>query len=77
MAQIYERRKGDYEQMAKHLTKEKNYTGEILIQQYNRMLKLGLMDVHAQKLYVLTLRIEFLERFDRTPILFEDNINLD
>ena len=40
------------------------------------MWKLGLMDFHNQKLYVLSLRIEFLKRFDKSPIIFEDNIIL-
>ncbi|HIB46883.1 MAG TPA: hypothetical protein EYN07_02350 [Flavobacteriaceae bacterium] len=76
MAQIYERQKGDSEKITEQLVEIKEYSNEILVQQYNRMFRLGLMDVHIQKLYVLALRIEFIRRFGKAPIVFEDNIIL-
>lgn len=76
MALVYERQIKDSKKIAEHLAGIREYSNEVLIQQYNRMFRLGLMDVHNQKLYVLALRIEFLKRFNKTPIIFEDNIIL-
>lgn len=70
MAQIYERRIGDSEKIDEHLSEKEKYSEEILIRQYNRILKLKLRDTHSQKLYVLCLRIEFLKRYNKSPILF-------
>lgn len=76
MPQVYEPQKGDSEEISLHLKNINTYSDKILIRQYNRMVKLGLMDIHTQKLYVLSLRIAFLNRFNKSPIIFEDNVIL-
>jgi hypothetical protein len=74
MAQIYEPLQGDSEMISIYLTEIRLLSDELLIRQYNRMVRLGLSDYHTQKLYVLSLRIEFLTRFDKSPVLFEENL---
>jgi len=73
MTQLYERKKGDSFEVSKHLIAIEKLSDAILIRQYNRMLRIGFRNFHFQKLYILALRIEFLRRFDKSPILFEEN----
>ena len=73
MEQIYIRRQGDKEQISKHLANMKQYSDKKLIKRYNSSVKTGIVGVHAQGLYLLAMRIEFLRRFDKSPVRFEDN----
>ena len=56
------------------LNKIKNLKNEDLIDQYNEQAILGILGVHAQALKLLELRKAFIKRFDKSPILIEDDI---
>lgn len=73
MALLYERMEDDPIKIEKHLLEMETYSDTILIRQYNRLLRIGLYGCRFHKLYALALRTEFIRRFDKSPIIFEEN----
>ena len=71
--QNYDVVKGDSDMLDNYLKEFSDMSDQILIRQYNRMVKLGFIEFYFQKIYLLALRIEFLKRFDNSPILLEEN----
>jgi hypothetical protein len=45
-----------------------------LIQQYNNSVKIGILGSHRQGQVLIALHHAFLKRFQKSPILFEENI---
>jgi len=49
-------------------------TTQKLVDRYNREAKMGIVAVHRQGLFLIALHLEFLERFDKSPLGIKDSI---
>jgi len=47
-----------------------------LVDSYNREAKMGILGVHRQGLYLIALHLEFIERFDKSPLGIKDSISI-
>ena len=74
MKYIYITRQNDRTIIADYKSKFEQNSPEELIVAYNEQQKCGIVGVHQQALYLIALRLEFIERFGESPILIEDNI---
>ena len=74
MKYVFISREGDQETFRTFYKNLEAFPNEILLEQYNREVKIGIVGVHAQALKLLALRKIFLERFGESPIIFEDNM---
>ena len=71
MQHLYLQRRGDKEQILSFHKDIKEKTNQELTDSYNLSAKTGIVGVHAQALYLIALRFEFLKRFEKptTPTL--------
>ena len=76
MKHVFIFRKGDKELFLKMYHSITNLKNEELIEQYNKQAILGIVGVHAQALKLLALRKVFIERFDKSPVLIEDDFSI-
>ena len=74
MKHLYIQRKGDLEKVKENLEYFKLKTNQELIDSYNDSVKIGIVGAHAQGLHLLAMRAEFIKRFNRSPVILEDDI---
>jgi hypothetical protein len=69
-------REGFKEQVEKNMLEIEKFTNEELVQAYNRQVKMGIVAVYAQAVYLLSMRYVFLARFEKSPVCINDRIIL-
>lgn len=74
MEQLYIPRKGDRERVQENLEYFKAKTNQELIDSYNDSVNVGIVGDHGQGLHLIAMRIEFLKRFDKSPVILQENI---
>ena len=63
---------GDRERVAENLAQLELKSSQQLIDLYNGQLKLGLVGVRAQMLFLVALRLAMIKRFGHSPIYVKD-----
>lgn len=64
---------GDRERILENLEKLKLQTKEELVDAVNRQIKVGVVRVRAQLIYLIALRMEMLKRLGWSPIYVKDD----
>ncbi len=69
-------REGFREEVEKNMLEIEKFTNEELVEAYNRQVKIGIVAVYAQAVYLASMRYVFLARFQKSPVLINDRIIL-
>ena len=67
-------RKGFKELFFNEVEKLQDLSNDQLINRYNKQVEIGIVGSYSQAVFLVVLRKFFLERFNATPILLQDNI---
>lgn len=69
---VYISQKGDREAVAQHVEQLADKSNQEVVDLYNRQVKIGVVAVRAQMLYLVALRLLMIERFGDSPIYIND-----
>ena len=67
-------KKGFKELFFNEVEKLQDLSNDQLINRYNKQVEIGIVGSYSQAVFLVVLRKFFLERFNATPILLQDNI---
>ena len=67
-------REGFREEVEKNMLEIEKFTNEELVQAYNRQVKIGIVAVYAQAVYLASMRYVFLARFQKSPVSIYERI---
>jgi hypothetical protein len=74
MEYLFIQRTGDREAVLANIQEFEKLSTSQLVDQYNRLVQIGIVGVHAQAQRIVALHIVFNRVFGESPIRVEDNI---